>query len=65
MYTILNLSRFMLMVSVLGLEYKGFVQDSCISEEIRQTFEQLILFFRKAAGSSKKPDCPFRAIRLR
>jgi len=55
----------MLMVSVLGLEYKGFVQDSCISEEIRQTFEQLILFFRKAAGSSKKPDCPFRAIRQR
>lgn len=42
------------MVSVLGLEYKGFVQDSCISEEIRQSFEQLILFFRKAAGSSKK-----------
>ncbi|AFS70247.1 Hypothetical protein Eab7_1106 [Exiguobacterium antarcticum B7] len=34
----------MLIVSVLGLEYKGFVQDSCISEEIRQTFEQLIPF---------------------
>lgn len=44
MYTILYLSRFMLMVSVLDLEYKGFVQDSRISEEIRQTFEQLIPF---------------------
>lgn len=53
MYTILNLSRFMLMVSVLGLEYKGFVQDSRISEEIRQTFEQLLGFFKSWLSAYK------------
>lgn len=41
------------MVSVLGLEYKGFVQDSRISEEIRQTFEQLLGFFKSWLSAYK------------